>query len=62
MGNVIEALPEYDEFYDEYYSTVCPNCNENNVGDEEPICGSCALDEMATSHEDAGFEMWLGLE
>ena len=45
MGNIIEALPEYDEFYDEYYSTICPNCNENNVGDEEPICGSCSLDE-----------------
>ena len=53
---------ENDELFDTLYATVCPNCNENSVGDEEPICGSCALDEYATSMDDAGFEMWLGLE
>lgn len=53
---------ENDEMLDTMYATLCYNCNENTVDDEEPICGSCALDELATSMEDGAFEMWLGLE
>ena len=57
MGNIA------DEFYDEYYATICPECNENECATDEPLCGHCLLEDLSASYnEDAGFEMGLGLE
>jgi len=58
MGNIA------DEFYDEYYSLVCPSCHENECDEFMPMCHSCWLDELANgySDEDANLEMSLNLE
>lgn len=57
MGNIA------DEFYDEYYATVCPACNENTVDEHEPICQHCSLEELSImANEDIALEMSLGLD
>jgi len=38
---------ENDEFFDEYWATVCYKCHENTIEPETPICGSCSLNELA---------------
>jgi len=55
---------ENDEFYDEFYSTTCPKCNENSVEEFMPVCDSCWLGELADSvtDEDLALEMSLGLD
>ena len=55
---------ENDEFYDEFYSTTCPNCKENAVDEYMPMCNHCWLNELADSvtHEDMSLEMSLGLD
>jgi hypothetical protein len=57
MGNIA------DEFFDEYYSTICPSCRENAVDEYEEKCTHCLLEEMsATYNEDIALEMSLGLD
>jgi hypothetical protein len=54
---------ENDEFYDEFYATICPSCNENSIDEHDEKCGSCMLDELAeTYNEDIALEMSLGLD
>ena len=55
---------ENDEVLDEFYSTVCPNCKENECDEFMPMCGHCWLDELANSvtNEDLALEMSLGLD
>ena len=53
---------ENDEFYDEFYATTCPKCNENSIDEFESICGHCFLNEFIEVIEDSNFEMGLGLE
>lgn len=53
----------YDEIIDEYYSTVCPQCQENSVDDHEEKCTHCLLEEMSAHYnEDIALEMSLGLD
>jgi hypothetical protein len=40
MGNI------EDEFYDEYYATICPSCHENSVDEYEEKCTHCLLVEF----------------
>jgi hypothetical protein len=37
----------YDEMYDDFYATVCPQCHENNVDEQEEKCTHCMLEEFA---------------
>jgi hypothetical protein len=55
---------ENDEFFDEFYSTTCPKCNENSVDQHMPMCDYCWLNELAdsVSHEDMVLEMSLSLD
>jgi hypothetical protein len=55
---------ENDEFFDEFYSTTCPKCNENAVDEYMPMCDHCWLNELAdsVSHEDRVLEMSLSLD
>jgi hypothetical protein len=55
---------ENNEALDEFYSTVCPNCNENECDEFMPMCEHCWLDELANSvtNEDIALEMSLGLD
>jgi hypothetical protein len=36
----------YDEMYDDFYATVCPRCNENNVDEYEEKCGHCMITDF----------------
>jgi hypothetical protein len=58
MGNIA------DEFYDDYYSTICPECKENQCDEFMPMCEHCWLGELADSvtNEDIALEMSLGLD
>lgn len=61
MANMYEAMS--DEFYDEYYSTTCPECQENSVDEYEEKCTHCLLEEMSVMYnEDIALEMSLGLD
>jgi hypothetical protein len=61
MANMYEAIS--DEFYDEYYSTTCPECQENSVDEMEEKCTHCLLEEMSVMYnEDIALEMSLGLD
>ena len=61
MANMYEAVS--DEFYDEYYSTTCPQCKENAVDEVEEMCTHCLLEEMSSMYnEDIALEMSLGLD
>lgn len=61
MANMYEAIS--DEFYDEYYSTTCPECQENSVDETEEKCTHCLLEEMSVMYnEDIALEMSLGLD
>ena len=58
MGNIA------DEFFDEYYATTCPKCNENAVDEYMSMCDHCWLNELADSvtNEDMALEMSLSLD
>jgi hypothetical protein len=61
MANMYEAIS--DEFYDEYYSKICPECQENSVDECEEKCTHCLLEEMSVMYnEDIALEMSLGLD
>ena len=52
-----------DEMFDEYYSTMCPQCQENAVDAYEEKCTHCLLEEMSAMYnEDIALEMSLGLD
>jgi hypothetical protein len=61
MANMYEAIS--DEFYDEYYSKICTECQENSVDECEEKCTHCLLEEMSVMYnEDIALEMSLGLD
>jgi len=52
-----------DEMFDEYYSTTCPQCQENAVDAYEEKCTHCLLEDMSAMYnEDIALEMSLGLD
>jgi TPR repeat protein len=62
-GDPLMANMYEDEMFDEYYSTTCPECQENAVDAYEEKCTHCLLEEMsATYNEDIALEMSLGLD
>jgi hypothetical protein len=38
----------YDEMYDDFYATVCPDCKENIVDEFEEKCGHCMIADFET--------------
>ena len=61
MGNIADEF--YDENYDEYYATTCPECKENSVDEYEEKCTHCLLEELSSDYnEDIALEMSLGLD